>query len=121
MDLEFVIGDLQDLETLPSSQSSTLESQYQLIAADEKLSKKAIDRCEQVFQLWSSNRGVRIETIKRFKQLWSIIKDRDYPLVGFPYPNVTAQQVDVDQYMKHQREKSMKNLTVEEVEITDYV
>ncbi|GAV54421.1 hypothetical protein ZYGR_0AL01530 [Zygosaccharomyces rouxii] len=121
MDLKLVIDNLQDLETLPADQSSTLESQYQLIAKDEKLSGKAIDKCEKIFQQWSSNRSVNIEVVKRFKGLWSTIKGKDYPLVGFPYPNVTTQQVDVDQYIRNRKEKLMRNLIVEEVEITDYI
>ncbi|CAR30851.1 hypothetical protein ZYGR_0P01530 [Zygosaccharomyces rouxii] len=121
MDLKFVIDNLQDLGVLPPDQSLTLGSQYQLIARDEQLSQKAIDKCEKVFLQWSLNRGVNIEVLKRFQNLWSVIKGKDFPLVGFPYSNLTIQQVDVNQYISNQSEKLMKNLTVEEVEITDYV
>lgn len=121
MHLKFVIDNLDDLKVLPVYQSPSLVDEYKSIAQDEELSQIAAHKCEKVFKKHLSNKVFDPEVARRIKELWFAIKGENYPLVGISASNLTIQQVDVDQYIKNRSQKLMQNLTVEEVEVTDYV
>lgn len=114
------LDNFTNLDVIPPSQTPYLFPKYELIAADEQTSLKAQQKCEAVFQLWRQNK-VDQEIASRCRDLWLIIKGQDYPLEGFEHCNLRIQEVDVANYLESRRKRSIQNLILEEVEVTDYV